>query len=100
MPKREHIIHQRERETEKEGRETERLEAGEMTQQLKELTQLSLSSFRGSNTIIWPPRAPGIHIVHIYIHSGKHSCKLKRNKSFTCQIKHDLDHVRYLFLQY
>lgn len=55
MPKREHIIHQRERETEKEGRETERLEAGEMTQQLKELTQLSLSSFRGSNTIIWPP---------------------------------------------
>lgn len=55
MPKREHIIHQRERETEKKGRETERLEAGEMTQQLKELTQLSLSSFRESNTIIWPP---------------------------------------------
>ena len=47
---------EKEREKEREGeRERERVESGEMTQQLKELaTQLSLSSFRGSNSIFWP----------------------------------------------
>lgn len=41
------------------------------------------SNFRGSDALIWPPRAPFLSHIHTSLHTGTHSWK--QNKSFEKQ---------------
>lgn len=45
-------------------------------------TELICNSFRGSDTLFWPPLALHTHSAHTCTHSGSHMHKIKTNLSF------------------